>query len=577
MGEIEEYVYQNFIKPHIFIQEGRECVLKSDMELAGYSHNELLMIKNILLEKNIVMVKKKLTMKDILKNKLHSIIYEDVVGSKYIVKSDLERLNLSKEEKEYLDSKLPNSSISIIDSIKVLDRPRRVIDFEYGFINEAKINPADETKLTDVQYNKNGEIESVDYTRLDDFIINVFIPEHVHIKVRLGDKYGPEYYSIQLNKITKLKLSEMEIDHVMELLKEQNIIVCGTSEYPEEAFVNYDYFYKRKNIIVPENISKEETIELFRNLQHAKTLEEKAQIRNDIIVGNMRLAKWVLFKMSSYYGLDSSWETYAYEGLIQAVDRFDVDLGYYFSTFATVTIRHFIQKNVCDFYKLNQNIFSDFMRAMKIVESNYERKYRLGDDEMLEDILDLLVNINCISEKSKEAYKKKINSINLESSVSEEDLYNVYDIASLDEIIDNIEMRKEVIDALNQVTDRENKILQLRYGLYDGEEKTQGKVAKYFNLSKGRIGQLEARAFRNLRWGAAYKHNNLKVYKDYQYSHDDFRDYSQATDIEYNPSNDMYDEYYDSEQDSMENPNYKDALEELDELYKEENTKSRRR
>ena len=60
MGEIEEYVYQNFIKPHIFIQEGRECVLKSDMELAGYSHNELLMIKNILLEKNIVMVKKKI-------------------------------------------------------------------------------------------------------------------------------------------------------------------------------------------------------------------------------------------------------------------------------------------------------------------------------------------------------------------------------------------------------------------------------------------------------------------------------------------------------------------------------------
>ena len=81
------------------------------------------------------------------KNKLHSIIYEDVVGSKYIVKSDLERLNLSKEEKEYLDSKLPNSSISIIDSIKVLDRPRRVIDFEYGFINEAKINPAILPKL----------------------------------------------------------------------------------------------------------------------------------------------------------------------------------------------------------------------------------------------------------------------------------------------------------------------------------------------------------------------------------------------------------------------------------------------
>jgi len=75
------------------------------------------------------MVKKKLTMKDILKNKIHSIIYEDVVGSKYIVKSDLERLNLSKEEKEYLDSKLPNSSISIIDSIKELDRPRRIIDF----------------------------------------------------------------------------------------------------------------------------------------------------------------------------------------------------------------------------------------------------------------------------------------------------------------------------------------------------------------------------------------------------------------------------------------------------------------
>jgi len=369
----------------------------------------------------------------------------------------------------------------------------------------------------------------------------------------------------------------MEIDHVMELLKEQNIIVCGTSEYPEEAFVNYDYFNKRKHIKVPENISREETIELFKDMKKASTLEEQAQIRNDIIVGNMRLAKWVLFKMSSYYGLDSSWDTYAYEALIKAVDSFDVDKGYYFSTYAVAIIRHFIQTKVCDFYQLNQNIFSDFMRAMKIVEANYERKYKLGDDEMLEDILDLLVNVNCISVYSKEAYMKKNNSLNLVSSISQEELGNVYDVASLEEIVDVTEIREELLKAVNQLSDRENKLLQLRYGLQDGNFRTQKEVGQYFDLSTGRISQIEAKALRKLAYKAFYKKNNLRIYKDYNYNNDEFEDYSQASDIEYNPSNDMYDEYYDSEQDSMENPTYKDALEELDELYREESLKSRRK
>lgn len=577
MGEIENYVFETFIKPKIFIQNGKQCILESDIESENYSDNELLMIKNILLDRKIVAVSKKYTFKESAVNKLKSIVYEDAVGSRYIVKSELAKLDLTEEEREYINSKIPNSKISIIDSIKTLERPKKVLEFEYGFINEAKINPADETKFSNIEFNEKGEVVSADFTKLDEYLSEVFIPEHVHLKTLLKDKHGPTYYSIQFNKLTKLQLSELEIQHAMEYLKEQNIIICGTSEYPEEEFENYDYFYRVKHIQVPENVSKEETLEMFKDLRRASTPKEASEIRSAIIVGNMRLAKWVLFKMSSYYNLDSSFDTYAYEGLIKAVDNFDVNMGYYFSTYAVVVIRHFIQNKLCEYYEVSPTIFGDFYRALKIVEANYERKYQLGDTEMLEDILGLLVNVNSISENSKDEYLRRFNITNPAISLSEGLGENVYSDTTVEELVSADNLREDLLKVLGTLTDRENKILQLRFGLFDGKKYKLDEIANRpeYGFCKETIRRTEAKALRRLRHPSRSKKLKPYLFTDNSKTSDFYGNQADSYLYEENKYDDVYDKYYDSEQDSMENPNYKDALEELDELYKEESRKTR--
>ena len=244
-------------------------------------------------------------------------------------------------------------------------------------------------------------------------------------------------------------------------------------------------------------------------------------------------------------------------------------MGYYFSTYAVVVIRHFIQKKVCEFYHVSPTIFSDFMRAMKVVEANYERKYKIGDTEMLEDILDLLVNINCISHWSKEGYLRMFDSYKPLISIEEEgeNIYSDVDITSLASFDS---LRSDLMRSLDTLTDRENKVLRLRWGLETGESMTFEQVGRYFDVSKERIRQIEAKALRKMRHPSRSK--RLKPYLD-----DVITDemYGEATDLEKNPSEDYSDTYYDSEQDSMENPSYKDALEELDELYREESRKTR--
>jgi len=428
---------------------------------------------------------------------VRSLIHKDSAGGKYILQPDLDKVELSETEKKIIQSIFEEDKVSINTPITEEDRSKLVKDFEYGEISESKMYPIDVPKKSEIDYDEKGDVKYADFSELDRYINEEFIPENIHIKVRLADKYGPEYYSIQLNRIVRLKLSEIEFEHVMKLLKRQNIIVCGTSEYPDDQFENYDYFYRLKNIQTPDCIDREETLDLFEKMFNAENQNERTKIRNQIVVGNMRLAKWVLFKMSSYYDLDKEWETYAYEGLIQAVERFSLDKGCYFSSFAVPCIRNFIKKKLCEYYRVDTNSFGDFIRAKKIVENKFNRKYIPGDKELLEEILALLVATNSITEEAERRYMKKMNEPVI--SLSDDEVEEYATDENVESVLYMDSLKADMNEVLATLTDRESKLIKLRFGLEDGKTRTLEELGKYFDISRESVRHIEDKALRKLR------------------------------------------------------------------------------
>lgn len=432
--------------------------------------------------------------------KIDPITYTDSTGKKYVLQSDLLKFNLDSSNYKTLVRILQQNSIDVMDEIKKEDRPSRVKDFEYGSITEAKVNPADNSRFINVKYNSKGEIEYVDYTKLDEFLEEKFIPENVHIKIRYKHKECPEYQSIQLNKIVKLQLSELEFAHVMEYLKKQGIIVCGTSEYPEDEFVNFDYFYRLKNIQIPKSLTSEETIELFRKIKSLpENDEEIVKIKEQIINGNMRLAKWVFNGYKAYFELDDDSLSYVYEGLIKAVDRFDVDKGFLFSTFAVKEMRYTLMNYLAKEYDVDSHLFFSFWRAKKIVEDNYGRKFTKSDKEMMNEIFELLYEMGLVSESGISRNIARLMASDTISLDDEQIRNSIYDDMLLMENIENESIREEILKVLDELTEREKNILIYKFGLNGDSPKSLKEIEKIFNISTARIHQIETKAIKKLK------------------------------------------------------------------------------
>ena len=555
-------IYLKYIKPYIIEEQGKQYVLASDINKNKLNESERKTIVDLIIKYNIktILYTEEKIREEKLKAIIKQLIYKDSNGYSYILQSELEKLKLRGIDKRIIKNVINNLKLTIMDEITKNERPKLVRNFEYGNITDVKINPADKPRYATIIYNQYGEAEQVDFSELITFLDEVFIPENIHIKVRLKDKYGPEYYSIQLNKIVKLQLSELEIKFVFDYLKEQDIIVCGTSEYPEEYFENYDHFNRIKKIKTPDNISNEETIELFKEMKECKDVNEITRIRNKIVVGNLRLAKWVLHKMSRYYDeLDSEYETYAYEGLIKAVEEFNVDMGFNFSSFAVAVIRNFVRGVLAKQYNIATNTFSNFYRAKKIVEKYYGRKYVYGDKEMLNEILELLENTGCITDK--EYYFEKLIGPYTESIEDMTDI--IYSEDDIEKSIVISDIRKDIDESLSTLTETESKVLILRNGLEGGRPRTLEEVGNILGVTRERIRQIESKALRKLRHPSRSRKLNGAI-DEIKKHNADIYNYGR---IEKNPSNTDYDEYMDSENLPMEGV---DPLDILTELYNEE-------
>ena len=439
-----------------------------------------------------------MSLKEYVKKEILKKIVREENGSKYINEKDLDKLNLDDQEQKFILSLLKEEHIEIRPTlITQTDRPKRVMDHNYGEIATNELEIIDIPLKATIEFDNNGNIIFEDYSELEKFLDKEIIAKHLKIK---KNNYGFDsnetsfIQTVQFNKLVRLGLSELEMLYAFKYLNKLNIKVVGISPDIESDLniENYDYIrtFKESEKKLYDSSKNDEQ----RIVQYQQT--EDILLRNDIIENNLRLVSFVAYKYSIITGIDiHELESFGYEGLIYAIEKFDASKGYKFSSYAVPCIRGFILRGIPKIKGFkNSEFYSNFISCKKVVEEvnciSLEEEPKL-----LRDVFDLMIQTGRLMNNN---YNDFVKLVSISKPLLMENMDDIEDDYIMeDEILEKVSNENliKIIDTAPSLKSREKKILKLRYGLNDGVPKTLEEVAKIFGVSKERIREIERKIF----------------------------------------------------------------------------------
>ena len=236
----------------------------------------------------------------------------------------------------------------------------------------------------------------------------------------------------------------------------------------------------------------------------AKRVEEGDKEARDILISsNLRLVVSIAKK---YVGRGMLFLDLIQEGnmgLVKAVEKFDYRKGFKFSTYATWWIRQAITRAIADQARTIRIPVHMVETINKLTRVQRQLVQELGRDPTAEEISARMDGIS--PEKVREIQKIALEPVSLETPIGEEDDSHLGDFIedkdamSPDQYASNQLLKDEINNVLSGLTEREEKVLRLRFGLYDGRTRTLEEVGKEFNVTRERIRQIEAKALRKLK------------------------------------------------------------------------------
>lgn len=296
-------------------------------------------------------------------------------------------------------------------------------------------------------------------------------------------------------------------------------------ELDEEEEIDVEHL----DLSVPEGVSLEDPVRMYLKeigkipllgmedeVELAKKMElGDPEARKRLAESNLRL---VVSIAKRYVGRGMQFLDLIQEGnlgLIKAVEKFDYTKGYKFSTYATWWIRQAITRAIADQARTIRIPVHMVETINRLVRTSRQLLQELGREPTTEEIaarLDLPV------ERVSEIMKMSQEPVSLETPIGEEEDSHLGDFIQDDNVLVPQDaaaftlLHEQLMEVLLTLTEREQKVLRLRFGLDDGRPRTLEEVGKQFNVTRERIRQIEAKALRKLRHPSRSK--KLKDYLD---------------------------------------------------------------
>lgn len=382
------------------------------------------------------------------------------------------------EAKEFLlKSKEENADVSqkqFLDAVSALNLDDDTMDDLYNWIDENLIEFIDGEELDEDEV-------------LDDDLNDEDLDEEDSIAEEISqlEKTFANSSHAKINDPVKMYLKE--IGQIPLLDPKEEPIIARQIQEGEEA----------KEAMKNPDLSDEEKKKL------AKVIADGEQAKQTLISSNLRLVVSIAKK---YVGRGMLFLDLIQEGncgLIKAVEKFDYTKGFKFSTYATWWIRQSITRAIADQARTIRIPVHMVETINKLTRVQRQLVQDLSRDPLPEEIAEKMENIS--AEKVREIQKIALDPVSLETPIGEEDDSHLGDFIedkdtlSPDDYTNNQLLKDEINAVLQGLTEREEKVLRLRFGLLDGRTRTLEEVGKEFNVTRERIRQIEAKALRKLK------------------------------------------------------------------------------